>query len=202
MFDVMIGVCAAERRVSHSDPPAGEVRAGSGLGSSEFPSATAIDDPNVNAYTLVYSRIPFAMAQDGFLPKALCRSHARFGTPWVSLLIGAAIYSLLTFLSFADLIVMEVWLFSVIYILIYLALWVLRRREGGGPPAAAPGGEVRFTLPLGSRGIWLVIGPPILLILAGMFSSGPEYILFGGLALASGPAILGINRIMRRLRRA
>ena len=54
MFDVMIGVCAAERRVSHSDPPAGEVRAGAGLGSSEFPSATAIDDPNVNAYTLVY----------------------------------------------------------------------------------------------------------------------------------------------------
>lgn len=155
-----------------------------------------------NAYTLVYSRIPFAMAQDGFLPKILCRSHARFGTPWVSLLIGAAIYSLLTFLSFAELIVMEVWLFSAIYIMIYLALWVLRRREGGGPPAAAPGGEVRFTLPLGSRGIWLVIGPPILLILAGMFGSGPEYILFGGLALASGPAILAISRILRRLLRA
>src|SRR5881409_2338973 len=52
-----------------------------------------------NSYTLAYSRIPFAMAQDGFLPRALARTHPVYGTPWVSLLVGAVIYAVLTFLS-------------------------------------------------------------------------------------------------------
>jgi amino acid transporter len=153
-----------------------------------------------NTYTLAYSRIPFAMAQDGFLPRALARTHPVHGTPWVSLLLGAVIYAVLTFLPLKSLLVIEMWLFSFVYILIYLALWRLRRRpdlDGGDG-----GGGYRFIIPAGRRGIWWVILPPMVLIVVAMFGSGREYILYGGPALISGAVLYPIAARLRRARGA
>ena len=36
--------------------------------------------------------MPFAMAEDGYLPQALTRKHARYGTPWLAIVLSAVIY--------------------------------------------------------------------------------------------------------------
>ncbi len=155
-----------------------------------------------NGYTLAYSRIPFTMAQDGFLPRALARTHATHGTPWVSLLTGACIYAALTHFSVTDLLVVEMWMFSALYIMIYLALWRVRCRPE--LDRGAQEGDYRFIIPAGRRGIWWVIVPPMLLIVVAMFGSGREYMLYGGPALLSGPLIYPVVSYLRnrRARRA
>ncbi len=40
------------------------------------------------------TRIPFALAEDGMMPKFMVRVHPKYGTPWVSILIVAVIYSI------------------------------------------------------------------------------------------------------------
>jgi len=153
-----------------------------------------------NAYTLTYSRIPFTMAQDGFLPAPLARTHRRLGTPWVSLVAGAVIYALLTQFSVTDLLVVEMWMFSALYISIYLALWKVRRRPELDQGARE--GEYRFIIPAGRRGIWWVILPPIAIIIGAMFASGPEYIRYGGPALLSGVVLYPVASFFRRRRSA
>ncbi len=151
-----------------------------------------------NGYTLAYSRIPFTMAQDGFMPRALARTHRRYGTPWVSLLAGACIYAALTHFDVTDLIALEMWMFSALYILIYLALWRVRCRPD--LDQEAKGGEYRFVIPAGRRGIWWIILPPMLLIVMAMFGSGPEYVLYGGPALLSGLLLYPVASRLRRRR--
>lgn len=151
-----------------------------------------------NAYTLSYSRIPFAMAQDGFMPTALARTHRTYGTPWASILLGAVIYTILTLFRLRTLLVIEMWLFSFIYIMVYLVLWTLRRRPEIDPPPAD--GAFRFTVPGGKWGIWWIIGPPMVLIVVAMFGSGPEYIYYGGPALLSGVVVYPFVAHLRKRR--
>jgi amino acid transporter len=167
-----------------------------------------------NAYTLSYSRIPFAMAQDGFLPRGLARTHRRHGTPWVALLAGGVVYAALTLIPSEKivqaLLVLEMWCFSVLYILLYIALWRVRVRPALDPGAAQGDGAAtrdagasapaayRFIIPLGARGIWLVILPPIILIVLAMFGSGEEYVRYGGPAVLSGVALYPIAAWLRR----
>ena len=48
----------------------------------------------LNSTILTTTRMPFAMAEDGYLPDALTRKHARYGTPWLAIVASAVIYSL------------------------------------------------------------------------------------------------------------
>src|SRR5262249_42146446 len=61
---------------------------------------------------LTNSRLPFALAADGQMPAALARVHPRFGTPWVSVIVSSACYSIFAYWSFKDLIVLDIWLYS------------------------------------------------------------------------------------------
>ncbi len=151
-----------------------------------------------NAYTLAYSRIPFTMAQDGFMPRVLARTHPRHGTPWVAILVGGIVYLALTRFSIATLLVVEMWLFSLIYILLYLALWTIRRRPGLDAPPA--GGDFRYTIPAGKWGIWLVIGPPMALIVVAALGSWREYLIYSGPALLSGVVLYPLAAWNRRRR--
>ncbi len=150
-----------------------------------------------NAYTLAYSRIPFSMAQDGFLPKQLALTHRKYGTPWVSLLMGAVIYAILSHLDLKSIIVLDMWLFCMVYIFIFLAMWRLRWRPDLDPSATSKQGY-RFTIPLGRRGLLLIIIPPIAIALIAMFGSGSEYVAYGGPALLSGFVLYPLVRRLRR----
>lgn len=77
------------------------------------------------------ARIPFAAARDGLLPTGLAAIHRRFQTPWTSLLLQAAISSLLLlavgkFQALFSLAIVSEWFF---YALTTGAVFVLRRRE-------------------------------------------------------------------------
>src|SRR3989442_15498420 len=92
------------------------------------------------------------------MPASLAAVHPRFGTPWVAVVLSAALYAAFAAFSFKELIVLNVWLYS-LSLLVELAAFVrLRATEptmvrpwrgpggragapvgAGGPPPVAPG---------------------------------------------------------------
>ena len=78
--------------------------------------------------TLSYTRLPHALAQDGFLPKIFTR-RLRNGAPWVSILVCGFCWALALGLSFERLITIDLLLYGLSVILEFIALVVLRRKE-------------------------------------------------------------------------
>lgn len=87
------------------------------------------------------SRIPFVLAEDGYLPAAVTRLHPKYGTPWVAILISAVFYTVLSFQSFSQLAVLDVIVYSAAILIEFAALLVLRAREPDlHRPFRIPGG--------------------------------------------------------------
>jgi amino acid transporter len=105
-----------------------------------------------NALLLSYSRIPFVMAVDGLLPRALGRTDER-GTPRVAVLFAAACYSVMLLLPFAGLVVADVLLYSLALSLELAALVRLRGRE--------PALRGSFRIPAGRAGVALLAAMPL-----------------------------------------
>ena len=81
-----------------------------------------------NALTLSYTRLPYAMACDGLLPRALTKRNS-FNVPWVALVVCATCWALALKLTFERLITIDVLLWGLSLILEFAALVILRRRE-------------------------------------------------------------------------
>jgi len=81
-----------------------------------------------NALTLSYTRLPYAMACDGLLPRVLAKRN-QFDVPWVSLILCATCWALALKLTFERLITIDVLLWGLSLILEFAALVILRRRE-------------------------------------------------------------------------
>jgi amino acid transporter len=75
---------------------------------------------------LTNSRLPFVLAWWGQMPRAVAALHQRYGTPWVAIVLTSGILSLLAFFSFQELIVLDVWLYS-LALLVELAAFVALR---------------------------------------------------------------------------
>lgn len=92
-----------------------------------------------NALTLSYTRLPYAMACDGLLPRALTRRNAA-NVPWVALIVCATCWALALNLTFERLISIDVLLWGMSLILEFAALVFLRRQEPNLPrPFRVPG---------------------------------------------------------------
>ena len=112
-----------------------------------------------NALVLSYSRVPYAMALDGFLPPAFARLHRRTGVPWVSVVACAAAWTLCLPLGFERLVQLDICLYGGSLLLEFVALFVLRVREPGlARPYRVPGGLIGVTA--------LALGPTALLAAA------------------------------------
>ncbi|HVF39078.1 MAG TPA: APC family permease [Gemmatimonadaceae bacterium] len=109
-----------------------------------------------NALLLSYSRIPLAMADDGFLPTAMGQVDSR-GTPRNAVLASAICYSVFAALSFAHLVVADVLLYSMALFLEFAALIAIRRNE--------PELRGAFRIPLGTRGVALLASLPVMVLL-------------------------------------
>jgi amino acid transporter len=128
---------------------------------------------------LTNSRLPYALALDGQLPAPLARLHPRFGTPWGAVLLSSVCYSLCAFWSFKDLIVLNIWLYSIALLLELAAFVALRRREPDLPrPWRVRGGAV---------GMWVVAALPALCCVLAMATAGWTNTLVGVLAALTGP---------------
>jgi amino acid transporter len=113
---------------------------------------------NFNALTLSYTRLPYAMACDGLLPKVLMRKLPN-GVPWVALLLCALGWSLALGLKFDRLITVDISLWGLSVVLEFVALVKLRVTEPDlHRPFRVPG-PTWVAVALG-------IGPAVLVIFA------------------------------------
>ncbi|MGD9561440.1 MAG: APC family permease [Pyrinomonadaceae bacterium] len=97
---------------------------------------------NLNGGFLAASRLPFAMAEHRELPQIIGRTHGKFRTPYVSILITAAAILVLTiYSSFFTAVTIATVTRLLVYATTCLALPAFRRRDDV-PPA-------RFSAPVG-----------------------------------------------------
>jgi amino acid transporter len=163
---------------------------GSGLGLWMTLSAIVTNVSILNATVLTTTRMPFAMAEDGYLPSALTARHPRYGTPWAAILVSSLIYALLAFQTLAQLITVYMWLRIATTVLTVLSAWRLRQKE---PDLHRP-----FRIPWGRKGLWYVVGAPLLMSGVALLGSDRYALLWGPVALLLGPAAYFIVRKYRR----
>jgi amino acid transporter len=132
-----------------------------------------------SALMLAYSRVPFVLAEDRYLPPIITRLHPKSGTPWVSIALCAVIYSIFTLNAFKDLAVVDVTIYTAALLLEFIALIRLRvcqpdlkgtfRIPGGLPVIVLMGLLPAFVLALaiqhrlteqenGAKAIYLTLG--------------------------------------------
>jgi amino acid transporter len=88
------------------------------------------------------TRIPFALSEDGMMPKFLVRVNRKFGTPWIAIILCGVIFSVFSLNAFAALVVIDVLLNSLTLLIQFLALWRLRIIRPDIPRSRIPGGWV------------------------------------------------------------
>jgi amino acid transporter len=144
----------------------------------------------LNSTVLTTTRMPFAMAEDGYLPAALTRKHSRYGTPWLAILVSAIIYALLAWQSLGQLISVYIWLRSATTVLTVLSAWKLRRMRPEMPRA--------FRIPGGSLGLVYVVAAPVVMAMVALLGSDKFAVIGGAIALVLGPVVYGFIRLGSR----
>jgi amino acid transporter len=138
----------------------------------------------LNSTVLTTTRMPFAMAEDGYLPAALTRKHSRYGTPWLAIIVSAVIYALLAWQSLGQLISVYIWLRSATTVLTVLSAWKLRRSRPEMPRA--------YKIPGGQMGLTYVVAAPVVMALVALLGSDRFAVIGGAIAMVLGPAVYGI----------
>jgi amino acid transporter len=137
---------------------------------------------------LSYSRLPFALARDGYLPAALARLHPARGTPWVAIAASAACCTFLALFPFTELVVFGVTLYSLALGLQCVA--VVQRRWRGAPAGA-------FRIPGGWAGVALAAGCPMVITALNVLALGPRALFWDALAALTGPVAYGMIKTLR-----
>ncbi len=141
----------------------------------------------LNSTVLTTTRMPFAMAEDGYLPAALTRRHSRYGTPWLAILVSAIIYALLAWQSLGQLISVYIWLRSATTVLTVSSAWKLRRSRPEMPRA--------FLIPGGRMGLVYVVAAPVVMALVALLGSDRFALIGGAIAMVLGPVVyFGVRR--------
>ena len=150
----------------------------------------------LNALVLSYSRVPMAMAEDGYLPRALARRDQKTGAPRWSIVVCALAWCLALGLGFERLVELDVLLYGFSLLLEFVSLAVLRVKE----PELARG----FRVPGGTVGAALIGVPPMALLGVALWKTVAEQGFTRGLAvglalIAAGPMIYLIARWRKSL---
>ena len=144
----------------------------------------------LNSTVLTTTRMPFAMAEDGYLPAVLTRKHSRYGTPWLAIVVSAIIYALLAWQSLTQLITVYIWLRSATTVMTVLSAWKLRRTKPNMPRA--------FKIPGGNVGLLYVVGAPVVMAVLALLGSDRFGMIGGAIAMALGPVVYGIIALTSR----
>jgi amino acid transporter len=144
-----------------------------------------------NALLLSYSRIPFVMAQDKFMPAIFAKTDAR-GTPTYAVLFAAVLYSVFALLPLGQLVVADVVLYALALSLEFAALIALRKKE--------PDLRGSFRIPLNRAGVVVLALLPLSILFAVVFLSfrdgeyGLPAMIGAIIAIALGPFAYGFAR--------
>jgi amino acid transporter len=135
----------------------------------------------LNSTILTTTRMPFAMAEDKYLPHVLTRKHERYGTPWLAIVVSAAIYALLAWQSLAQLISVYIWLRSATTVLTVLSGWKLRK--------VRPDLKRSFVVPGGRAGLFYVVAAPVIMAMVALLGSDRFGLIGGAIAMILGPMV-------------
>jgi amino acid transporter len=135
----------------------------------------------LNATVLTSTRMPFAMAEDRYLPETLTRVHPRFGTPWIAIIVSGVIYGSLAVHSLVQLITIYNWLRVATTVMTVLAAWQLRRKM---PDLKRP-----FVIPGGRPGLIAAVIAVIIMSVVALLGSDKYGLRWGPVALAAGPIV-------------
>jgi amino acid transporter len=138
----------------------------------------------LNSTVLTTTRMPFAMAEDGYLPATLTRRHSRYGTPWLAIVVSTIIYALLAWQSLGQLVSVYIWLRSATTVLTVLSAWKLRRTHPEMPRA--------FLIPGGRMGLLYVVSAPVVMAMVALLGSDRFGLIGGAIAMLLGPLVYGI----------
>ena len=152
---------------------------------------------NFNALTLSYTRLPYALALDGLLPRLFVRK-LRNGVPWVSLVVCALGWSLALGLKFDRLITIDISLWGMSVVLEFIALVILRVREPNLLRPFRVPGPLWFAVALG-------LGPALLVVFA-LWAARTERVgpmpaaVFALTIAALGVPLYGLAKLNQRAR--
>jgi len=139
----------------------------------------------LNAIMLTGPRVLFAMAEQGQLPRALSRTHRRFHTPYVAVLVSAAI---MLWLTLSGTFIYALTISTIIRLITYaatcIALPVMRRRSGAQPAMfSAPAGTAISIAALAlcgwllSSSAWSEAGIVAVAAILGLFIYGAHHLM-------------------------
>jgi len=130
---------------------------------------------------LTNSRLPYVMARDHVMPRWLGAVDSRFGTPWKAVVVSAALYAAFAVFSFKELIVLNVWLYS-LSLLVELAAFVRLR-------VVAPEMSRPWRVPGGLAAAVGVVVFPVLFCLGAIATAGWTNTIAGVAAGLTGPLV-------------
>jgi amino acid transporter len=106
------------------------------------------------AVLLSISRVPEVMAIDKLLPAQLYKLHAKYNTPYISIIVCACIVSFMVVWTFGELLIIDVTVYFVGLTLEFLSLIILRMKR---PDDVRP-----FRIPLNIAGLCVMLSLPII----------------------------------------
>ncbi|HTC74254.1 MAG TPA: APC family permease [Edaphobacter sp.] len=152
-----------------------------------------------NALMMSYTRVPYALAEEGLLPKVIAR-RTEAGVPWVSVVLCSVAWALALGMSFERLISIDLVLYGGALVLEFVALVVLRVKE---PELARP-----FRVPGGLWGaVTMGVGPTLLIGFAlwaarGERVAGLPALGFAAIVAMAGPLVYVVARWGQQRREA
>jgi amino acid transporter len=144
-----------------------------------------------NALMMSYTRVPYALAEEGLLPKVVAR-RTYAGVPWISVVLCSVAWALALGMSFERLISIDLVLYGGALMLEFVALVVLRVKE--------PGLVRPFKVPGGLWGaVAMGVGPTLLIGFAlwaarGERVAGLPALGFAAIVAAAGPLVYLVAR--------
>jgi amino acid transporter len=145
------------------------------------------------ALMMSFTRLPLVMAEEGYLPKLFTRQLPG-GSPWVAILVCAALWALCYPLGFESNLILDVLLTGLSIVLEFAALIALRVRE--------PNLQRPYRVPGGVLGTVLISLPPVALMIAtgvrnrSEFVAGTNELFIGIGVVVAGGVFYFISRML------
>jgi amino acid transporter len=165
---------------------AAQLIGGPWLGMAMAAAALITNFSLLNATVLTGTRMPSTMAEDGYLPPVLAARHARYGTPWIAIIVSSIVSALLAQKTMVQLLTIYVWLRIGVTILTVLASWRLRKTQ---PDLPRP-----FRIPWGRAGLLYVIIAPVAMSVVALVASDPFARMWGPIPVLLGPVMYFVFR--------